>query len=1444
MAPTRMKLRVRLRDNAAAAGGGGEPEEEEEQSRGGRSSRRKTTSTPSSPPPAATSSASLPAPEEASPDSKCPICLDRFNNLAYLDRCLHRFCFPCIQEWSHNKAECPLCKQPFASILHSVRAEDDFKEYTLRPPPASSSVAATVAMVAAMASAARNDHQMRLMLRRQRVADGGEATRRRRRERGGRGGRTAGVWEWYINSRPVQTPEEEEHIRDGAEVSDRGVIFEGLSGLEGTVTAVAPDDRASRRLMSRLVSRRRLQREGGVVRRLRERETVSFRRSLYRSGIRVQGVVAGTITEQPLRDITAGSFRGSPAQLDRLRPWLRRELTVLYGVHTSLVDIVQRIIIARLQRHGLEDTPTIEEELRPFLLARTDHFLHELVSFARSPLVLESYDLQAVYEPPDAAMQLNDDSSDGSVIAISEEEEEEGDDRHEDMQTGSCLSLAAWDDETPGPSYSLSPANQEAAEKDEEEECLIVGYKKPIAERTPELVQLTSDSEDEEEDKKKVEEEDKKKKEEELLAAAAAPLLQSPTISPCTEEAPKEKDGGLWSCSSKDSATPTERDRKSGSEAPRREKRKRRRKRSGTLFNPNRSMFPAMMRRRSSSAESSPPNSDWAASSSSPSSSSSSTFSPVAPSLSPNNHGEKPGGKRKYKSRHLDRDDKDPTWRPREEKERRKRSREEERRKERRREDRSPSVEIIYEGTITSSAANAPARKRRRKRPGRTPHSSSPVIITLDSDSSRGADSSCSSSPISSQQTVDFSDLPPLPLVHSSGVGGALSADIGELPIDILDRDGSDGSEEPIAINSDIDVEKVEAGGSDEEPIGVADSNDVTNSQRKRKSLSDSRLLARILNDLQGINAPTFNPLTFEPHEARGKLFRDGGIEHRDFDAPACRSAIHPLPYYERLKDTEVPPLLKQASPVRPYNRNTPPPLKHKDAGSPCLSPVSPVDLHSNPTNDMPQDNCAIPPISLLKKHFTSAPRGELASASSAIDSHLAKIGIHSMSQTLPVDSHPSPSETGSTSAASLSHLDFNSIPSTKETSSSPIDLHPLNSSSPFEFHTAKTGRPKEKQANAASRNKTLSTDFCHESTVDLHPSSSFPPGGQGGGDAFSGASCDDRSSGFVSSIDAFQPADSHSSRKRETFRVRSAPTTDPIDRLSPIDMHSQSPKHTADLHSSSKSDHFLESLLTSRASSEQSTIPRSSFSPIDLRPSSPKCTIDLQTSSKKENFLESLSTSRDSPMQTAPSGMLSPIDVHPINPKSKADHHSPSKWDKLSERLSGSLLAPATSDRLSPIDLHRKSPKTSGDFHSFSTTSQGLSDNKASLCVNHGDALPHGRLTPVDLHYTSPVPPVNSHVSSSRLNHTALTTATFQTSRKKRSFQSEATVDSHSKPQNHHQRFPTDALSQNNLPVDSHLKHSWTDNQVTSSRHAGESQWNSPTDARSDPATWNTQLE
>ncbi|XP_076019304.1 uncharacterized protein LOC143010700 [Genypterus blacodes] len=1067
MAPTRMKLRVRRRGNGpsgtSTAAGSGQADEDEErnQTRTVHGGRKKTSSAaaPSSPPTSSASVRAAIATEDASPDSKCPICLDRFNNLAYLDRCLHRFCFPCIQEWSHNKAECPLCKQPFTSILHSVRAEDDFKEYTLRPAPENGGVTATVAIVAEMASAVRSDHQMRLMLRRHRAGEGDETTtRRRRRERGGRGGsRRAGVsrvWEWYLSSPPppplppsnppaispiisddsdVGEEEQEGRPRGGAELSDRGVIFEGLTGLGGAVMPLAPNDRSSRRHMIRLAARRRLQREGGTIRRLRENEMLIFRRGLYRSGIRVVGI-AGDAQGSQHRDVTAESFRQNPALLHRLHPWLRRELTVLYGAHTSLIDIVQRIIMARLARHGLQHMPTIEEELRPCLLARTDHFLHELVSFARSPLSLENYDLQAVYEPPDGALELDGVSTstdNDSVIAISEGEEDQGGGGSEGrdrgragnalgdvIQTGSSLSLAPWDDETPGPSYttaeaagslgslSVSPTAQEGGnegagqagrpEEEVEEECLIVGYKKPIAERTPELVQLSSDSEEEENVEKK------NKKEEPTVqslcppAAATPPLSFLPTIPPSTssayreEQQEKESEGacppppraGSWSGSSGSSQNPVctlspareqegrrrkrKRAREQSSEGPKRS-RGGERERAGMLSNPNRTIYPAMLRRNEcrhsplhssvgscSPSSPSPLDSTWEyrCSRLSPFSSSASSLycshyrssssspisssphlprTPPTPSLSPkdgDHHSEKPGGKRKYKSRHLN-NDKDPTWRPSGDKKRggeveRKRGRDEGRRKGRQRKDahdgerdnmssrryreeRSPSVEIIYEGTIAPSAVRPPAQKRRRKRHRKPQSSSCPVIITLDSDSSLDDvknDDSGGSSPFSSRQTVDFSHLPPLSSVHSTGVGGALDGELSELPVDILDRESDNEpvvrsqEADPVAVDDsdnsdpDVDVEKVEDGGQlsgcDTDGMGTVEHNnsgcgkaktavnqraagrDVAlttkdlNAVQDRKTemnagkrdSDDTHLLVTILNDLESIAEP------------------------------------------------------------------------------------------------------------------------------------------------------------------------------------------------------------------------------------------------------------------------------------------------------------------------------------------------------------------------------------------------------------------------------------------------------------------------------------------------------------------------------------------------------------------------------------------------------------
>ncbi|XP_077355639.1 uncharacterized protein LOC144003355 [Festucalex cinctus] len=694
MAPTSMKLRVRRRDNNDNSAN--RPPEEPQRSRGSR--RKKKTSADmqdaASAPPAPSARAALML-EEASPDSKCPICLDRFKNMAYLNRCLHRFCFRCILEWSHNKAECPLCKQPFASILHSVRAEDDFEEYTLRPAPTGGSVAATMAMVAAMASAARSDQQLRLMLRRHRVADANEPTARsRRRERGGSGRSEEGqgVWEWHLDipPLPLASHSHEDGERGGTDPPERGVIFEGLSHLGAAA-------RASPRLAARLAARLRLQREGMAVRRLREGEMVAFRRALYRAGIRVCGV-AGAAELQ--RDISMDGFRRDPGQMERLQPWLRRELTVLYGAHGLLVNVVQRVIAARMARCGLEDAGTMEDELQPFLLAQTEHFIHELLCFARSPLSLDEYDLRAAYHPPPAD---SSGSASSSVIAISEDEEEE---------RRRCT------DQTPGPSRSAALASPppSPAPQEDEGECLIVGYKKPMAERTPELVHLSSDSE-----------------------------RSSPAVPPSTSAACQEKDPAAGSLSSIRTPTPPPASKKK--QKKRRKNRERVRKR-GTLANPNRSIYPAMVRSFShSSLESSsplapsPPNCGWEISSTASSSSfyclSSSSSSPVcssSPPPPPSPHspsrysGEKPGGKRKYKSRHLD------------ERSQPRRGRGHSKRKsdtckmatggDSKQEiahERSPSVEIVYEGT------SQPKRHRRTQQ-----HDRAPLVITLDSDSSDG----------------------------------------------------------------------------------------------------------------------------------------------------------------------------------------------------------------------------------------------------------------------------------------------------------------------------------------------------------------------------------------------------------------------------------------------------------------------------------------------------------------------------------------------------------------------------------------------------------------------------------------------------------------------------------------------------------------------------------
>ncbi|XP_051499344.1 E3 ubiquitin-protein ligase Topors [Apus apus] len=416
-------------------------------------------------------------PTDASPDSKCPICLDRFDNVAYLDRCLHRFCFRCVQEWSKNKAECPLCKQPFFSIFHTIRAEDDFKEYILSPSENSS-------------FASPDGRRFRY--------------------------RTTMTGERRTNSSPS---------RRTRSPPDNGILFEGLSS-----EPVRQRDGEIQQMMRRLASRRQASAEGRALRQIQEEDMISFRRALYRTGVRIRSIQDGG----RYRDISAEFFRRNPACLHRLVPWLKRELTVLFGAHGSLVNIVQHIIMSNVTRYDLE-SQAFADDLKPFLLNRTEHFLHEFISFARCPFNLEAYDQHANYDCP-APSYDEGSHSDSSIITISPDVAYSQGPDNSSSVTG--LAQAPWDDETPGPSYSISEearatisspletsessdedsatksqrtklqaqsqANADSNDSDSSSDnCVIVGYVKPLAERTPEVVELSSDSEESTEEEKR-----------------------------------------------------------------------------------------------------------------------------------------------------------------------------------------------------------------------------------------------------------------------------------------------------------------------------------------------------------------------------------------------------------------------------------------------------------------------------------------------------------------------------------------------------------------------------------------------------------------------------------------------------------------------------------------------------------------------------------------------------------------------------------------------------------------------------------------------------------------------------------------------------------------------------------------------------------------------------
>ncbi|XP_075442721.1 E3 ubiquitin-protein ligase Topors-like [Ascaphus truei] len=304
-------------------------------------------------------------PAVASLEYKCPICLYRFDNLSHLDPCRHKFCFSCIQEWSKTKAECPLCKQPFHSIFHSLKAKDDFKEYIPRP-----------TMNGPFASSDGHQFQYSPTLTR----------------------------DCRIPIQPLRSSS----LCSTFTPLDNEIMFEGLSNQTSLQWG-----RDINQIIWRLASRRQASTEGQFMRQIQEQELINFRRALYRSGVHVRNIQDGGQN----RDISAEFFRKKSSSLHRLMPWLKRELTILFGSHGSRINKVQHIIMSNVTRYDMESQAFVED-LRPFLLHLTDHFLHEFINFARCPYSMEAYDQRANYDCPDPSYQEGR-CSESAIIVIS-----------------------------------------------------------------------------------------------------------------------------------------------------------------------------------------------------------------------------------------------------------------------------------------------------------------------------------------------------------------------------------------------------------------------------------------------------------------------------------------------------------------------------------------------------------------------------------------------------------------------------------------------------------------------------------------------------------------------------------------------------------------------------------------------------------------------------------------------------------------------------------------------------------------------------------------------------------------------------------------------------------------------------------------------------------------
>ncbi|KAL4716869.1 hypothetical protein ACJJTC_012680 [Scirpophaga incertulas] len=229
----------------------------------------------------------------------------------------------------------------------------------------------------------------------------------------------------------------------------------------------------------------------------RRSSSTTFRRTVYRHDLWARPLPDFT---GRFRDCTPQFYRYNASQMHRLVPWLNRELTYMLNENVGQITYVVSRILELLPRFHMHSTE-FREAIQYYLREYTDHFIHELYCFASTPYDMTGYDRNVQYTTSSMSSMANvissgdsDDSVDSDIVMVSSSGPSEpppGPSRlPAPVYPQNYIPPPSTNNVIPIETISNSDTD------DDSSEVIVVGYIKPPAARTPEVVDLVGSDSD------------------------------------------------------------------------------------------------------------------------------------------------------------------------------------------------------------------------------------------------------------------------------------------------------------------------------------------------------------------------------------------------------------------------------------------------------------------------------------------------------------------------------------------------------------------------------------------------------------------------------------------------------------------------------------------------------------------------------------------------------------------------------------------------------------------------------------------------------------------------------------------------------------------------------------------------------------------------------------